>query len=66
MDYRCAIDLPSMTKAEVWDRILSDSKEKLRPISWTRLVETAMPVVGVLEKKGVKPHGEGEGIYRID
>jgi hypothetical protein len=23
-----------------------------------------MPVVGVLERKGVKSHGEGEGIYR--
>jgi hypothetical protein len=42
------------------------SKEKFRPMYWTRLVETAMPDVGVLERKGVKSHAEGEGVYSND
>src|SRR6266550_9222265 len=30
----------TLTKTEVWDRILIVFKEKFRPISWTRLIET--------------------------
>jgi hypothetical protein len=56
----------TLTKTDAWDRILTIFKEKFRPISWTRLIETAMPVVGVLGRKGVKSHGEGKGVYSND
>src|ERR1700674_4363250 len=56
----------TLTKTGAWDRILSVLEEKVRLISWTRLIEAAMPVVSVLERKGVKSHGEGEGIYCDD
>ena len=75
-DWTCGLRRPnlilhpeatSLTKTEVWDRILIIFKgEKFRPISWTRLIETAMPVVGVLERKRVKSHGEGKGVYSND
>jgi hypothetical protein len=31
-----------------------------------KFCDGAMPVVGVLEQKGVKSHGEGEGVYSND
>ena len=46
------------TKTEAWEGILTVFKEKFRPIYWTRLIETAIPDVGVLEGK-VQSHAEG-------
>jgi hypothetical protein len=51
----------TLAKTEAWDRIVTVFKEK-----WTGLIEAATPVVGVLERKGVKSHGEGEGVYSND
>lgn len=56
----------TLTKTEAWVRILTVFKEKFRPSSWTRLIETATPLAGVLERKGVKPHAESEGVYSND
>jgi hypothetical protein len=56
----------TLTKTEAWDKILIIFEEKLRSISWARLIETAMPAVGALERKGVKSHGEGKGVYSND
>src|SRR5271166_3451447 len=41
-------------------------KRKLRSIDWTPLIETPILDVGVLERKGVKSHAEGERVYRND
>src|ERR1700736_6530091 len=49
-----------------WDRILTVFKDKFRPNSWNRLIEAAMPVVDVLEGKGVKSNGDGERVYGND
>jgi hypothetical protein len=55
----------TLTKTEAWDRILIVIRREIPTYFRTRL-ETAMPVVGVLERKRVKSHGEGEGVYCND
>ena len=35
-------------------------------ITGKRMIETATPAGGVLERKGVKSHGEGEGVHGND
>jgi hypothetical protein len=38
-------------------------KEKSQPGYWTVLTEAVTLVVGVLERREVKPYGEGERVY---
>jgi hypothetical protein len=42
------------------------SKLGFRPVDSTPTIKAAMPVTGVLERKGVNSHGKGEGVYRND
>jgi len=56
----------TLTKTEVWDRILTGFSEKFWLFDWARPTEVAMLGAGVLKREGDKSHGEGEGIYGND
>jgi hypothetical protein len=47
----------TLTKTELWDRILTAFVENFRPISGSRRIVVAMPVAGVLEWRGANSHG---------
>ena len=75
LDWTCGLCPPTLvlhvkaailTRAEARDEILTIFSEKFRPIYWARLRGTAVPVAGILNRKGIKPHGQGKGNYSND